>query len=155
MAAGLTTIQGSDAASNPVSLIAGSDGVNVAVGHVLLDINGSPVATAANPSFFRNLTVENLNGSGTDASGAAPAALVTLATFTVTHAGCYYVQNQSAATLQVIFSDGQGGTSSTMLLAPGAGAGMQGADTAPAMLWFTGKIIVAGPANSQFMARHN
>lgn len=156
MAGGQTTIQGADRSSNPVSLLAGSDSNgNVAFAHVLYDVTGGPFAVSANPAFTRNLTAENAAGSGTDASGAAPSALATLATFTVAQPGCYYVQNQSAATLQVIFSDGTGGTASTMLLGPGAGAGSQGGDTAPAMAWFKGKIIVAGPAGSQFMARHN
>lgn len=93
------------------------------------------------------------SGVGADHSGSAPVALSTLATITVANPGCYYIQNQSANQLQVIYSDGAGGVPSTQLLAPGSGANKQGADTAPPMAWFKGQIIIAGPAGSQFMAR--
>ena len=156
MAAGPTTISGSDAQSNPVTLLAVENAAGaIGFAHTLVDQNGLAVGVPANPSFHRDSTAEAKVGTGADASGSSPAALATLVSFNVTNAGCYYVQNQSAATLQVIFSDGAGGTPSTMLLAPGAGAGAQGGDTSPPMPWFIGQIIVAGPTGSQFMARHN
>jgi hypothetical protein len=96
-----------------------------------------------------------VSANGTDASGAQPALGNVLLTFTVTQPGAYFVQNQSAATLQVVFDNGAGGAQSIQILAPGAGAGLQGADTTPPMSWFTGRIQVCGPAGSQFLARHN
>lgn len=94
-------------------------------------------------------------GAGTDASNAAPTALTTLATFTVGTPGAYRVQNQSAATIQVQMCAAGGTGCSIVLLAPGAGANAQGADTSPELAWFTGTVIVSGATGSQFFARHN
>ena len=114
-----------------------------------LEIEGAAVS-ATNP-----LPVTTVGATGTDASGAAPSIGNVLMTFTVTNPGRYRVQNQSAATLQVVMDDGATGTPSILLLAPGAGAGQQGGDTSPEISWFTGRIRVCGAAGSQFMARYD
>lgn len=100
------------------------------------------------------LTSPANSSSGTDDSANAPAALTTLATLTVATPGAYRVQNQSAATIQVIMDNGTSGPT-IFLLAPGAGANQQGADTSPELPWFVGRIIIAGPSGSQFAARSN
>ena len=94
--------------------------------------------------------------SGQDYSGSAPSiasiCAAPLAGPAVALNG-FYVQNQSAATLYVVLDDPAGqATPSVMLLAPGAGAGQQGADT-NSLPWFKGRIRVCGPAGSQFMFR--
>jgi hypothetical protein len=94
------------------------------------------------------------SGSGTDASGAPPATLSLLETMTVVTPGAYYVQNQSAAPIQVELDNGtSGGT--IILLSSGGSAGSQGSDTAPALPWFVGRIRVFGAAGAQFAARSN
>jgi hypothetical protein len=96
----------------------------------------------------------SVSGSGTDASNAAPSLLTLLATFTVTNAGQYRVQNQSASTIQVVYDNGTSGPS-VQVLASGGAAGSQGADTSPELAWFTGRVRVYGAAGAQFFARHN
>ena len=113
------------------------------------------VSLTAGSSLIGSVTSVPISANGTDASNAMPAALTVLATFTVTNPGQYFVQNQSGSTLQVIFDNGTNGAVSTQLLAPGAGANQQGADTTPPMPWFTGRIQVAGATGAQFLARHN
>lgn len=57
------------------------------------------------------------------------------------------VQNQSAATIQVVRDDGSGNNQSTVLLAPAAGAGQQGGGWSS--VTFKGRVLVYGPAGSQ------
>ncbi len=103
------------------------------------------------------ITVKPANGVGAEVSTVQPTLLTLLDTYTVTNAGEYYVQNQSAGTLQVVFDDGAGtaGTVSVQLLGPGASANTQGGDTSPPMAWFVGRVRVYGAAGAQHMARHN
>jgi hypothetical protein len=95
-------------------------------------------------------------GGGADASANRPTAMATLASGTVTHAGQLYVQNQSAATIQVILNP-TGANPTYILIDPGAGANHQGGDwqAASNMPWFTGAFIIAGPNGSQVAANYN
>ena len=95
-------------------------------------------------------------GVGTDASSGAPSGFTNLlASFTVANPGAYRIQNQSAVTLAAALCTSAGVNCTFFLLAPGAGANAQGADTSPEIPWFTGYVGVYGAAGSQFSARHN
>jgi hypothetical protein len=96
------------------------------------------------------------NSPGTDSSANAPSGLsTTLTSFTVTTPGAYYVQNQSAAPIQVDLCTSVGVNCTIVLLASGGAAGAQGADTTPPIPWFTGYVAVVGASGSQIAARHN
>ena len=116
--------------------------------------SGSLIAIAKQIRVLLSAPLPLASAAGTDASGSAPGVGNVLTTFTVSSPGQYRVQNQSASTLQVILDDGLGGTPSIFLIGPGS-AGTQGGDTSPELKWFVGRVRVAGPAGSQFAARHN
>jgi hypothetical protein len=118
--------------------------------------------TLATPSTFDNVAqVFNpaYAGIGADASANPPAALATLASGIVTHAGQLYVQNQSSATIQVILNPNAiaPAKSTIILIDPGAGVNHQGGDwqASSNMPWFTGPFIIAGPYGSQVAANFN
>jgi hypothetical protein len=103
----------------------------------------------------RSFTVPG-NSPGTDSSANSPSGLsTTLTSFTVTTPGAYYVQNQSAAPIQVDLCTSVGVNCTIVLLASGGAAGAQGADTTPPIPWFTGYVAVVGASGSQIAARHN
>jgi hypothetical protein len=102
------------------------------------------------------LKVSQVSSAGIDASGSAATVGNLLATAQVTMPGHYRFQNQSAATLQLIFDDAGGTVTPTVfLIGPGVSANTQGGGSDPEMPWFVGRIRVAGPANSQFALRCN
>jgi hypothetical protein len=70
------------------------------------------------------------------------------------------VQNLSVATVQMQLCPASTVAPSvagctTYLLANGAGANAQGADSSPEIPWFTGVIFVRGAAGAQVAARSN
>jgi hypothetical protein len=137
------------AGSIPIAQVGAPNGVAPLDGDALVPIVNIPV------SGLSALLGQPVSANGTDASGAPPALANILGSFTVTQPGAYFVQNQSAATLQVIFDNGSGGDVSVQLLAAGGNAGSQGADTTPPMPFYIGRVQIAGPAGSQYLARHN
>jgi hypothetical protein len=124
-------------------------------GSVQINSNASAAAGIVAFASAQPVIPQPVSANGTDASGAPPALANILGSFTVTQPGAYFVQNQSAATLQVIFDNGSGGDVSVQLLAAGGNAGSQGADTTPPMPFYIGRVQIAGPAGSQYLARHN
>jgi hypothetical protein len=79
-----------------------------------------------------------------------------LSTFPVNNSRLsFYIQNQSADTLQVVIDDGNGGPVTIVLVDPGAGANKQGGDWSPPIGWrLTGRIRIYGPnSTDQFAAR--
>ena len=110
--------------------------------HLLLDTSG------------RQLIVQ-AGGSGTDFSANSGAAAATagnlLLTVPATAARAFVeVQNQSAATLSLVRDDGAGNNQTLILLAPGSGAGSQGAGWSSAT--FKGRVRVYGTAGAQVAA---
>lgn len=101
------------------------------------------------------LPVYQGGSTGTDYSANAAtvpiSGLVLLATVPATP-GRYYVevQNQSAGTLQLVRDDGAGANQSTVLLAPGAGAGQQGGGWSSTT--FKGRVRVYGASGAQVSA---
>jgi len=117
------------------------------------------MANYASPT-YNNLTILGAftytpqgAGLGTDHSENPPAPLTELASGTVSHPGALYVQNQSAATLQLWLQ----GATAPILLAPGGAANSQGADwqAASNMPWFVGTFTINGASGSQFYANSN
>src|SRR5271170_3496485 len=107
------------------------------------------------PALARAGTPVTIDGdSGTDYSVSAPPVASICATplaGPVVSLNGFYVQNQSAVTLYVVLDDPAAETTAgVMLLAPGAGAGQQGADT-NLLPGFKGRIRVCGTSGSQFM----
>lgn len=93
--------------------------------------------------------------TGTDYSANAAAipiaTYVLLATIPATPARAYVeVQNQSAGTIQVVRDDGAGNNQTTILIAPGSGAGAQGGGWSSAT--FKGRIRVYGATGAQVAA---
>ena len=91
-------------------------------------------------------------GTGTDASNSPPSTLTQLKSGTVTHPGQLYVQNQSAATIQLWLQ----GATVPILIGPG-GANAQGGDwqASANMPWFTGTYTVNGASGAQFFVNSN
>jgi hypothetical protein len=105
---------------------------------------------AANP-----LPISFGGTTGTDYSANAAtipiSTFVLLATIPATSGRNYVeVQNQSAGTLQMVRDDGAGANQSTVLLAPGAGAGQQGGGWSSST--FKGRIRVYGASGAQVSA---
>lgn len=113
---------------------------------VTLDGSGNPIG-ASNP-----LPVVQGGSTGTDFSvNAAAVSGAPLLTIPTTPGRAYVeVQNQSAATLQLVRDDGAGNNQTSILIAPGAGAGQQGGGWSSAT--FKGRVRVYGPVGSQISA---
>jgi hypothetical protein len=140
----LTVSGGGAVGSAPVGPPLSVSGVDTAGNkqHLLLDISG------------RQLIVQ-AGGSGTDFSANSGAAAATagnlLLTVPATAARAFVeVQNQSAATLSLVRDDGAGNNQTLILLAPGSGAGSQGAGWSSAT--FKGRVRVYGTAGAQVAA---
>jgi len=119
----------------------------------VLEVDGSAVGTGSGEVPLPVNPIPQSAGVGTDHSANPPSALTQLASGTVAHAGQLYVQNQSAATIQLWLQ----GATAPILLAPGAGANAQGADWQAAvnMPWFTGTYTINGATGAQFFANCN
>jgi len=110
-----------EGADNTTDMLGYQDGNgNFAPGMVGIDpADGSEYALAKQAT----------SGAGADHSNNAPAQLAVLKTITVTHAGQYHVQNQSADILQAIFDDGS--TGPTIYLLSSGGQGQAGGSAPP------------------------
>jgi len=118
----------------------------------VLEVGGIAVGTGSGEVPLPVNPIAQSAGVGTDHSANPPSTLTQLASGTVTHAGQLYVQNQSAATLQLWLQ----GATVPILIAPG-GANSQGGDWQAAvnMPWFTGTYTINGATGSQFFANSN
>lgn len=164
--AGGTCVPSQDGGALPtgVTQMAGGSGLTGLMGAIYAKLLGSlavtgtfwqatqPVSDQATVALNNKLAA---SGNGTDSTVTAPAALTQLASFTVTNPGAYRIQNQSAGTIQYQLCATGGTGCTTFLLAPGAGANAQGADSSPEVAWFTGVINILGATGAQFAARHN
>jgi hypothetical protein len=94
--------------------------------------------------------------TGADWSNSAPSLLATLKTIPANAARIgFSVQNQSAATLQIVLDhDGTGSNYTVWLVDPGAGANRQGGDWsfAQAGIRHSGQIRICGATGSQLAA---
>ena len=122
---------------------------------VVVSFGATPApVTSSNPlPVTGSFTFSPAAGNGTDFSGSPPSLDTLLGTYTVVNPGCYFVQNQSANPLQVVFDNGSGGDQTIQILSSGGAAGSQGGDTNPPMSFFTGRMRVFGQPSSQYAAR--